>query len=124
MKIYFKIGLFFWIVSMLFSCEKKYNNEDIIKFLNSDDKTEIMKGCSLLEGEKDTIFVKYLFRDIEDIRISHAANFYGITVYEARMGALKRISGLNPPNKITYMFDSLNTHFYRKWALEKNLLNK
>lgn len=53
MKIYFKIGLFFGIVSMLFSCEEKYTNEEVTRFLNSDDKTEIMKGCSLLKGEKD-----------------------------------------------------------------------
>jgi len=119
MKIYFKIGLFFWILS-LFSCEQKHNNENVIKFLNSNNQTEIIKGCSLLKGEKDTIFVKYLFKNIEDGRISHDADFYGITVCEARMKALKRISGLNPPDKITYKFDSLNTYFFKRWALKKS----
>jgi len=122
MKAYIKIGMFFGTILMLFSCEKRYNKEDIIILLNSNDKTEILKGCSLLKDEKDTVFVKYLFKNIEDGRISHNAEFYGITVHQATIGALKRISGINPPNKSTYKFDSLNTAFYKKWAVKKRFI--
>lgn len=123
MKTHIKIGMFCGIILMLFSCEKKYNKEDIIRLLNSNDKTEIMKGCSLLKDEKDTVFVKYLFKNIEDGRISHNTEFYGITVHQATIGALRRISGINPPNKSTYKLDSLNTAFYKDWAVKKDSSN-
>ena len=59
---------------------------------------------------------------MNDVRISHDAKFYGISVCEAKIKALKRISGLIPPNKITCEYDSLNTVFYKNWALKKGLL--
>ncbi|WP_261512643.1 hypothetical protein [Chryseobacterium paludis] len=123
MKTYFNFQWTFLIILTLFSCIKN-DKDKIIELLNSDDKTKIMKGCSQLKSEKDTIFIKYLFKDITDERISHDAEFYGISVYQAKIGALKRISGLPSPNKNTYEFDSLNTAFYKKWAINKGYLKE
>lgn len=118
MKISFKFWIGFLTIIILFSCNN-HDKDKIVKLLKSDDKTEIMEGCSLLKDKKDTLFVKYLFKNIEDRRISHNAKFYGISVHQATIGALRRISGIAPPNKISYNFDSANTDFYKKWAIEK-----
>jgi len=120
MKKYFKIYLCFLFI-ILSSCENN-NNEEVQKFLNSNDKTQIIRGCSLIKDKKDTIFVKSLLSNINDSRISHDLEFYGISVYEAKIKALKRISGLTPPNVITYKIDSLNMNFYKKWAIRKGYI--
>ncbi|MDP9957137.1 hypothetical protein J2X97_002803 [Epilithonimonas hungarica] len=123
MNINFKLWLTMSIMLSICSCSK-YDNTDIIKFLNSDDTTQIIKGCSLLNDKKDTVFVRYLFNNIEDTRISHDAQFYGISVFEARIKTLKRISNLNPPNEISYKYDSINANFYKDWAIEKGFIHK
>lgn len=120
--IHFRIIFFFGIIILLFSCKNSNSEGDIIRLLNSEDKTEIIKGSSLLKSKKDTGFVKYLFRNIEDGRISHDIDFYGITVHQSTIGALSRISGLTPPNRITHDFDSVNTAYYRKWAIERKFI--
>ncbi len=119
MRKYFKLLLVLILIFIL-SCEN--NSQKIVKLLNSNDKTDIIRGCSLLNSEKDSAFVKYLFKNLNDERISHEAKFYGISVYSAKIKALKRISGLEPPNMIIYKNDSINTNFYRRWAIDKGFI--
>jgi len=121
MKQYFKFWFIFSITLLLLSCEKDRKDE-ILNLLNSNDKTKIIKGCSLINSEKDTMYVNFLLRNIDDSRVSNHSDYYGISVYEAKIKALKRISNLDPPNKITYNVDSLNISFYTKWAVNKGYI--
>ncbi len=107
------------IFFILFSCQSK---EKIQNLLNSNDKTEIMKGCSYISSIEDTIYIPLLFKNITDERISHNIKYNGISVYQSKIAALKRISGINPPNKITYSVDTTNINFYKNWAIEKGYL--
>lgn len=102
------------------SCNNVHKKEKIYKLLNSNDATDIIKGCSYLKDSNDTVFVPLLLDNLDDQRISHNYKFYGISVYESKIKALKRISKLSPPNKITYKMDASNIKFYKDCNINKN----
>lgn len=109
----------FLIFFILFSCQSK---EKIQNLLNSNDKTEIMQGCRFINSIEDTIYIPLLFKNITDERVSHNISYNGISVYQAKIAALKRISGINPPNKVISKVDTININFYKKWAIKKGYL--
>lgn len=41
-----------------------------------------------------------------------------MSVYQIKMGAMEEITGISPPNKITYMPDSVNIKFYLNIAIK------
>ena len=81
-----------------------------------------MQGCSYIKSKKDTIYIGLLFENIDDERISHNIKYNGMSVYQCKIGALRRISGINPPNKVTHKVDITNINFYKNWAIKKGYL--
>ena len=117
---YSKIRKFFILfILLLNSCNSK---EKISLLLKSDDKTQIMLGCSYINSQKDTEYVSLLLKDLDDSRISHDVRFNGMSVYQCKINALKRISNIDPPKKVTYKVDTVNINFYKEWAIRSGYL--
>lgn len=102
----------------LFSCANS-EQEKINKLLKKNDKTSIIEASFLMGELKDTSYVPLLLKDCYDYRITHHMNFYGISVYQSKMVALKKISGETPPLEITYLPDSAVVNYYASWAKSK-----
>lgn len=97
--------------------------EKIERMLKSEDKTEIIKGCSKINGQEDTVFIDLILENPYDVRISHDYRFKGVTVHKAKIRAMERISGLRPPNPVTFSVDTINVEFYKKWARDKGYID-
>ncbi len=91
--------------------------------INSNEKNKIIRGYLLIGENRDTTFVESIFKNLDDQRISHDYSFKGVSVYQSKMIAIKKISGIPPPKKINYKKDDSIINFYRKWATENNLLD-
>jgi len=95
---------------------------DIDKLITSKSAKNVVKGYYIIGECNLESYVKQIFENIDDSRISHEYKFYGISVYQSKVIALKKISGLNPPNKITNEVDKTVVEFYLNWAKKKSLL--
>lgn len=110
--------IFFSIFLLLFlSCQNTKRSE-IINGLNSDKPAEIINACRLIGKDSDSSIVFMLLEHPFDARVSNDLRFKGISVYQAKMHAFERVSGLQPPNDVTYQLDSANVHFYVDWVRE------
>ena len=76
-----------------------------------------MKACYYLGEAKDTISIPYLLKKIDDPRISHHINFKGMSVYQAKITALRKITEQNF-GQINYQPDSLIIKKWEKWWQE------
>lgn len=118
---YFKyifLSLFF------FSCnDNSYNRDEVELMLNSDNATQLIKAYYLIGEHKDTTFVKNLFLNIEDVRVSHDLKFKGISVYQSKMIALKKIYKIEFPNSLSKEVDKSLVDFYREIATNNGHLD-
>src|SRR5688572_4071922 len=109
---------------LLFALASCNSREQRIKSqLKSNETVKIIQACNDLKTIDDTIFVASLLENPYDIRITNDLRYKGIPVYQVKMNALQRISGLNPPNRINYKLDSVNVEFYLDWAKERRFIN-
>ncbi len=108
----FRYFLLLLFASFLFSSCHDYKKD-----LESDDKTKIMKACYELGEAKDVSAVKPLLTKIIDGRISNNLRFKGMCVYQCRIAALSKISGIN----ISYSYkpDTTVVNLYIDWAIKK-----
>lgn len=83
---------------------------------------DMVKGFYLIGEKKLLKYIPEIFKEIDDPRISHHLKFKGISIYQSKIIALYKMSGLEPPRKITYRPDTLIINFYSKWAREKGYL--
>ena len=99
----------------LVSC-KKYDDKEIRKLLNSNDPENLIIGSFEAgeSGKKD--FIPLLLRNADDPRMCTHIRFKGFSVYQEKMGALKKILKASPPTKLTYRPDSTIIKFYSKVA--------
>lgn len=96
------------------SCDQK---KDYKVDLLSDDIVKIDKACFELGEAKDTSAVQLLLNHLKDPRITNNLNFKGMSVYQCRIGALRKISGLDFEKKITHKIDTDAINFYIDWAI-------
>ena len=88
------------------------NKEYIDNLIASDNTNDRVHGIYLIGESKDSSYLKYLLEDLDDIRTSTLSRFKGISIYQAKIIALKKLSNKNPPNSISYKPDSVNINFY------------
>lgn len=113
------------IFFLLVSCDNGLNKtspDEIRILINSGIVDKIIEGNFIIGEEKQTIFIKDLLFNAHDNRISHHYRFKGISVFQSKMIALKKISGLNPPNIIKSESDSTIIKFYYSWALKNKYI--
>lgn len=92
-------------------------DEKIDNLIQSKDVNHNIRAYYLIGEKRDTAYIPLLIKDLGDPRISHHYRHKGMSIYQLTIVALKEISGLNPPNELTYRPDSLNIKFYQEWAM-------
>ncbi|WP_124981828.1 hypothetical protein [Nonlabens xiamenensis] len=112
-----------FFVFLFFSCKDDYNKKDVEKMLNSNNTSQLVEAYYLIGEHKDTSFVKNIFSQIEDVRISHDLKFKGVSVYQSKMIALKKIYNVDPPNPLSKEVDKSLVDFYREIAANNGHLN-
>jgi len=95
------------------SCQD--SKQEVKRLLERGQKEDLVKAFYLIGENRDTSFLKEVIANPYDPRIVHLAQFYGMSVYQSKMVALRKISGLSPPRKITYQPDSTVVNFYCRW---------
>ena len=109
------------MIIFLASC--KYNSEtEINNLIKSNNPDELVQGFFLIGEQKRKEYVHLILSNVNDPRISHTLRFKGVSVYQSKIIAMKKISGELPPGKITYKPDSVVIKFYKEWALKHKLL--
>jgi hypothetical protein len=105
-------------------CSCKTNDTKIDRLIHSNKVDDVVHAYYLIGESDNTKYIKNIFQETMDIRISHARQFYGISVYQSKMVAMSKISGLKPPRVISYLPDSTIIVFYKNWAIEKGFIDK
>jgi hypothetical protein len=110
-----KYIIFIGALALLFfnGCDR---DKKITDLLSSNETEDVILGAYKAGESGDKKFVSLLLRDANDQGTSTNTKFKGITVYQAKMIALKKIFKEEPPVKITYKNDSTVIRFYRKLA--------
>lgn len=91
--------------------------------LLSNNKDKIDEACYKLGEERDTSAVKLLLAKILDPRMSTSMRFKGMTVNYCRLGALKKISGVDTGRKLDqFAVDTVAANFYLDWAVRQGYL--
>ncbi len=108
----------------LISCNQNYQmtRERIEALISSTDKGKVIEGFYLIGETKDTSFVMAIFNNPGDPRVTNLRKFKGISVYQAKMTAMKKITGIEPPMEITYRPDTTIINFYFRLAKQRNLI--
>lgn len=111
-------------VIFLLSCvqDKKQSRDEINKLINSTDKTDVIEGFKIIGDNRDTSFVKAIFTNPGDPRISNDLRFKGMSVYQSKMYAIEKITGVEPPAKISYLADTTIINFYFMIARKQKLI--
>jgi hypothetical protein len=100
----------------------KVSIDRIDSLIFSNDPNQMVEGFYLIGENKIIKYIPELLDSIDDPRISHHISFKGISVYQSKAVALKKISGIEPPKKITYKPDTTIITFYFNWAKSKEYL--
>lgn len=75
------------------SCaDRSATNIDLL--IRSSEPDDLIMGFYLIGESNDTKYVNELFHNVNDPRISHDLRFYGMSVYQSKMAALRNMSGL------------------------------
>lgn len=126
MRVFIKLIILIFFIFFIFfiSCDNKQitEEEQIKEMINSDDPGKIVEGYYIIGNEKRNVFIKDAFLNATDSRISHQYKFKGISVYQSKMIALKKISGLTSPVLIKHKADSVVIKFYYNWAVKNNYI--
>jgi len=104
------------MIIMLLIVACKQNDSEIKTLLQSKDFQDRIEGA-YKAGEAGKIeFIPYLLENADDPVTSSDWRFLGVSVYQEKMIALKKILKTEPPVKITRDPDSLVIRFYTKAA--------
>ena len=110
------------LLLLIYGCHSS-NVKDIDKLISSGRTIDIIRCANLIGEYKKIEYIPYLFNNIEDDRVTNDLRYKGISAYQSCAEALRRLSGLEPPNKITYKLDTTIVIFYKKWAVQKKYIS-
>lgn len=96
---------------LMLSCNK---DKKIEKLLNSEDKQDLIEGTFEAGETGNEKFIPLLLKNANDPRVSTDIHFKGISVYQSKMIALKKILKQQPTVDITRKPDSTVIKFYTK----------
>jgi len=115
-----KIKILYVFVILLMSCNNKKSEQDVDSLINSKDVNQVVEGIFIIGEEKNVHYVDFLLKNLDDVRVSNHYKFKGISVYQSKMIALKKISNQAPPEKITYKKNQTIIDFYKDWAIKND----
>jgi hypothetical protein len=95
-----------------------------MKGLESCDTDSICVASYYFGEQRDKSVTKQLLTGIEDVRISHHIRHKGMSVYYCKMGALRKISGLDIRVGQTDQPDSMKVKQLVDWAADNELIDR
>jgi len=98
------------------SCSFNKNKEDVTMLLKCNNLSDKMNAYYIIGENRDTNYIDSLLTNLDDPRISNNLRFKGMSIYQCKIVALKKISKKNPPNEINNRPDSANIKYYLSWA--------
>lgn len=107
---------------ILCNCSHKNDRAKIVALLNSTYIGDNIEAYYLIGENRDTSFLNELLKDPYNPRVTNILRFKGISIYQAKMGALEKITGVSPPKRITYEPDSSVVKFYMNVLRERGLI--
>lgn len=108
------------IVLCSLGCFKQIDKPTLKKMLQSEDKLQIIEATDYIKRTRDTSMVNDMLKQSFDPRVTHLLKYKGMSIYQIKMGAMKELTGITPPNTITYRPDSVNIEFYLRIARNRN----
>jgi len=98
------------------SCSFNKNKEDVTMLLKSNNLSDKMNAYYIIGENRDANYIDSLLTNLDDPRISNNLRYKGMSIYQCKIEALKKISKKNPPNEINNRPDSTNIKYYLSWA--------
>ncbi|MBK6829044.1 MAG: hypothetical protein IPG86_20280 [Chitinophagaceae bacterium] len=117
-KIVYFIGVYFLFISFICGCN---NNSKIEKLLSSTEMNDLILGALKARKSGDKRFCHLLIQNADDPRTSTNLRHKGVSVYQAKMEALRIILGEEPPRKIDRTPDSVVINFFSELMKRSNL---
>lgn len=104
-----------FLILLVTSCDR---DREIVRLLESNNSDDVILGAYKAGESGDKKYVPLLLNNCSDIRGSINIHFKGITVYQEKMIALRKIYKKDPPNKIRYRPDSTIIKYYLELSKE------
>ena len=119
----FKIILVFIILMVAVYFILRPSTKKLIADLDSKNHTttKVKAAYKLGERKEKTAVVPLLTR-ILDPSTSTNLSFKGMTVCYAKLIALSKISGIQPPNELNIEVDTMAAKFYLNWAIKEGYI--
>jgi hypothetical protein len=114
-----KIYILIVMVGLMTSCRSWYRYD----YITSKDPDSIIIGMNEVKSS-DIDYIPIILNNAYDCRETSVVSYKGQSVYQSKMNAMQRISGISPDKKIDYRVDSSIVRFYTHWAIEKGYLKK
>jgi hypothetical protein len=123
-----KLIIFFFLAIAITSCFKfKEDNENrkyINSLLRSTNSCDIIKANFLIGRLRDSSYLDTLFKDIYNIEsCSGNIHFKGMSIYQSKIGALRKIIGIDSILNVNYEPDSNIVKHMRKKYLSLGLIH-
>ena len=93
--------------------------KDIEQLLRSNELSDKMEAYYQIGENRDSSYIDLLIINLNDPRLSNNMKFKGMSIYQCKMVALKKISLKTPPHPISYRPDNTNIRFYLQWAKQR-----
>lgn len=98
------------------------DRDEMLRGLRSCDKDSICIASYYFGEQGDKSVTRELLTGIEDKRISHHIRHKGMSVYYCKMGALRKLSGLDIKVGQTDSPDTTKIKKFINWALDNKLI--
>lgn len=109
---------------ILISCGRVIDEKRLIEMFNSKDKMQLVTAINYVSDHHEVHMVKYLLSDALDPRIVHDLRYKGMSIYQLKMGAMEKLTGVKSLKKITYMPDSAVFRFYLEISVKNGWISK
>lgn len=96
----------------------------ILELINSKGACDRLKGFIAIGYSKDTFLYRLFFVHMDDGNVSHCLKYYGKKVIWGKIEALKRITGVNPPQNYNPMEPDVKILEQYKLIIETKFLNR
>ncbi|MGZ3944550.1 MAG: hypothetical protein ACXVJB_06380 [Mucilaginibacter sp.] len=100
------------LIVIIFFASCKPSDTEIMALLKSKDIDDRVKGAYMAGETGESKFIPYLINNADDPAISLEFGYYGYSVYQEKMIALKKILKKDPPVEITRQPDTTVIRFY------------
>jgi len=87
--------------------------EQLVKDIVDKDVNKQFYAIRDMGNSRDTFYIKYLMKDLDNQKTSYLWDFYGKTIYQVKLIALTQITGIESPVPVTYKADERNVDFWK-----------